>query len=196
MREMREAMNSDSSFPACQKQCLPIVEINKLRKLIETKARLTKEEINASIAARMARFEKDLATVYDAQDARWMRLYAGMHASCKRMNRELVRRCNAVGIPPQFRPQFSVWWHYRGQNYSKQRRLELRNAARATLQVLYKAAIATVDHTIADLLNKITFQCFSTSEAKVALHGMPTVDQLVPQLTLDEIEKKLRMSSD
>jgi hypothetical protein len=77
----------------------------------------------------MARFEIEMATIYDAQDARWADLTDEMKVTCERMNRKLISRCNALGIPAKFRPEYSSGWTYRGENFHNERRVELRKVA-------------------------------------------------------------------
>jgi hypothetical protein len=172
-------------------------ELSKLHNLIKSRAQLTRDQITASISVQMVRLEKQMAAVYDAQDARWTNVYHGMNTTCERMNRKLVKRCNAVGIPAKFRPQFITWWHYRGEHYNKARRAELRNVAQEVLEARRRAAIEAINRSVAELLSELKLGRLSTKEAKVSLRRrIPTVEQLMPQLKLEEIEKKLRMPSE
>ena len=68
----------------------------------------------------------------------------------------------------------------------KDRRTELRRVAQTELAARVKVAKNTIDRRTDDLLTQLVVGMLESSQAKDFLNAMPAVDDLMPQITLDD----------
>jgi hypothetical protein len=96
-----------------------------------------------------------------------------------------------LGIPKRFRPQLEVEWYGRGENMFKERRTELRNVAESQLEARAARAKVTIDHDELNLTTKIVQEGLDSEHAKAFLAALPSVETLMPPVSLPEIEAKV-----
>ena len=161
-----------------------------LAKLIRLRAKVTRNDIDAQIAQQLAHVEQQLAATYQEDDSRWATITNQAEEVVRKADAEIARRCQKLGVPASFRPKLQLGWHHRGENASKERREELRRVAESELEARAKTAKVVVDRAEVDTLTKITAAGLRSDEAVKFLAALPTVDQLMPQLQLQEIEKR------
>ena len=93
-------------------------------------------------------------------------------------------------MPESFRPELRVSWYSRGENADKERRTELRNVAESELEARAQRAKCAIERAEAELLIQITADGLTTKAARAFLEALPTVDQLMPNLQLSDLEKR------
>lgn len=164
-----------------------------LAKLARLRARVAKNDVEARIATCFAHFEAQLAAKYSEYDQNWATLTAEAEERMKRLDTELARRCQQLGIPEAFRPRLSVGWYGRGENASKERRVELRRVAQSSLEAQSRRAKLEIERAEAEIIGKIVEASLASSAAKALLENLPAVTQLIPELSLHDMEAKLVM---
>jgi hypothetical protein len=142
-----------------------------------------------SHAARvLATIESQLAAQYPEDHPAWADVTEYAERAVAEANIQIGQRCRALGIPERFHPSISYYWRNRGENFMKDRRAELRKVAQTELAARAKAAKNMVDRRTADLLTRLAEGALASSQAKDFLNAMLSVDDLMPQITLDELE--------
>jgi hypothetical protein len=174
-----------------EKPRMTVAERSELAKLVRLRSKVAKNEVMATIAVRLAQFEAQVATRYDKFDEHWAALSLEADKKIEQLDGELAKRCEALGIPARFRPQLEVSWYHRGENASKERRAELRRVAESKLQAQAMRAKADIERREVDLITQIVQEGLDSERAKAFLDAMPTVNQLMPELALNAVEKIL-----
>lgn len=164
-------------------------ERDELARLVRRHEKLAKADVAGVAAERMAEFEAALAAQYDPKDARWSELYEETERAAERLNREIAVKCEASRIPASFAPRVAVDWYRRGENTLASRRAELRAAARAQLSAFEKTARAAIERASVEVQTQLVAGSLRSAEAKAFLDKMPTADELMPSLTVQEVER-------
>jgi hypothetical protein len=170
-------------------QRMSSAERSELAKLVRLRSRVARNEVMASIGTKLAHFEAQLAATYDKYDEHWAELSKEADAKVKQLDAELAKRCRELGIPDRFRPELDVRWYRRGENATKERRAELIRVAKSELESQALRAKSLIERKEVELIGKIVEEGMDSENAKAFLEAMPTVDQLMPELTLSKIEK-------
>jgi hypothetical protein len=163
-------------------------ERDELAKVVRMRAKVARDDVDALKAERLADFEQQLATQYEARDERWRDLVTMAQQACAEAQAELDRRCEAAGIPQRFRPSLSVGWRERGENIDSKRRTELRRVAQTRLEADAHQAKVEITRREAVLRGELAARGLSSREAREWLERLPTVEALLPALRLAEIE--------
>jgi hypothetical protein len=161
-----------------------------LSKVVRLRAKVAKNDVMASIAQQLANVEKQLAARYSGNEVKWAELKKDAEKTVMRADAELAKRCREMGIPESFRPELRVNWYSRGENADKERRTELRNVAESELEARAQRAKCAIERAEAELLTQITADGLTTKAARTFLEALPTVDQLMPNLQLSDLEKR------
>ena len=162
-----------------------------LQRVARMRAKVARNGIDAAKAERLHVFERELQARYGADDAALADLTAQAEAQVRAVDEELAKRCEAMGIRPEFRPSLRVWWSSAGENSSKDRQAELRKLARLELDAMGKAAKQRIDAAELETVTAIVAVGLG-SQARELLEAMPTVDELLPALEVEAIEDKTR----
>jgi len=165
-------------------------ERTELSRVVRMRAKLVCHEVDAQIAVQLAIVERQLAAQYPDDDPRWEEITTQAGEQVRKADAEIAQICREVGIPDSFRPRLGLNWYDRGENASLKRRAELRTVAQSELEARAKTAKAKVERTEVDLLTKIVQVGLASIEAKDFLAALPTAEQLMPTLLLEELEKK------
>ena len=172
-------------------ESLTRTERTDLQRLARMRAKFARNGIEAAKAERLHVFERELQARYAVDDDAWAELTAQGKAQVQALDQELARRCEALGIRPEFRPSINIWWRDAGQNASKERQTELRRLARLELDSMGKAAKQRIDAAELETVTAIVAVGLG-SQARELLEAMPSVDELLPALEVEAIESKTR----
>src|SRR4051794_36877452 len=93
-----------------------------LGRILRKRTTVAKAKVEERGRAIVAEFERQLATIFEAEDAAWRDLTATANAGVKKLDAMLAQRCDAMGIPREFRPSLNLSWYGRGSNASPKRR--------------------------------------------------------------------------
>jgi len=162
-----------------------------LSRVVRMRAKIRRADVDEFKARQLAEVEKQLATTYAANDKRWATITAFAQKAVKQADAAIRKICVEQGIAPEFRPGLSLGWYGRGENAFAARRTELRRVASTQLELNAKNAKLQVDRAEAALLEQITARALRTDDARKFLEAMPSIEQLMPNLTVGELDKKL-----
>ena len=170
-------------------------ERDELAKLVRRREKLAKGDIVARAAVLLADFEKQLATQYDPWDSAWADAYERTQQTVIELNRRIAKECEHAGVPPQLAPSASMGWSHRGENVSASRRAELRNVATSRIAASEKAAKVQVERQSVELQTELVAGGLESEAAKAFLDAMPTAEELMPSLSVREIEAQAEVAA-
>ena len=139
----------------------------------------------------LAEIEAKLSDAFDAEDTLWADLTRAAQAKIAKADAEIARRCEEIGVPARFRPELVLSWRGRGVNADPTRRGELRRLAQARVAALEKSALAAIERSSVETQTKLLAVGLTTDEARAFLDGMPSVDALLPPLSVEQMEAAL-----
>ncbi|MEZ5184773.1 MAG: hypothetical protein R2720_03425 [Candidatus Nanopelagicales bacterium] len=160
-----------------------------LQRVARMRAKVARGAIEAVKAKRLAEFERELLAHYAVDDSAWSELTATAEAQVQQTDDEIARRCEELGIRPEFRPRLTLGWRSAGENAVKSRREELRRLARYELEAAGKTARQRIDAGELEAVTAIVAVGMG-AQARELLEAMPTPEQLVPVLDLGELEAR------
>jgi hypothetical protein len=163
-------------------------ERTEIDRLMRDRARVAKNEIESHAVRVLANIEAQLAAVYPENHTAWADLTEHTRQLLADADTQLAERCRQLGIPERFRPSIDFHWHGRGENALKDRRAELRRVAQTELAARVKAAKNEVDRRTVDLRTQLAAGMLESPQAKDFLNAMPSVDDLIPPITLDDLK--------
>jgi hypothetical protein len=170
-------------------------ERKQLEQIITGRKKVAKFAVQKRKAELMADVERQLATIYRSDEEAWADLAAMAEKAVQEADAELAQRCRELGIQEEFRPSISSHWYGRGENAMKDRRAELRKVAATKVDLMGKTAVLEIETGALDSLSRLIESNLESADAKDFLTTIPTVDQLMPMLEVEqlpEIRKKLR----
>jgi hypothetical protein len=142
--------------------------------------------------AALAEFEMRLASEfsYDQREA-WADLMAAAKSHVAEIDRRLAEDCRRLGIPEGFRPSIDLLWYKRGENASNERRTELRRVAITRLAALEASALARIEDGYRRFQTAVLTAAIDSGEARQLLGGLPTAEQLLPDVDYQSVTKAL-----
>jgi hypothetical protein len=165
-----------------------------LGRLLRKRTVVAKSMVDERGKAIIAEFERQLATVFEAEDKAWRDLTVTANAGVKKLDAMLAARCDALGIPRQFRPRLQVGWYGRGANASKERQAELRRVCQTQVEAQKRAAYARLEAEELDGRMLLARDGLESEEAHAFLAAMPPPEALMPPLPAIDVLKLTRSS--
>jgi hypothetical protein len=166
---------------------------NNLLQLCRMRARVAKADTVAVAARRLAEFAAQLAAIYhwDSDDT-WREAHRIAKAAVERARDEIHARSKELGIPKRFAPDLDLQWYGRGENAIKERRAELSRVAHTKIEQLEKEAKLAIERASVEIQTRLVADGLESAGAKVFLDSMPTPQQLIPEISVQEVQKQLR----
>ena len=164
-------------------------ERNDLRSLIRQRARLMKTELKQRRLELMADFEKQLSATFSYdQDETWKAAYTIAEQAITDAQVVIAARCRDLGIPEEFAPTLTIHWYSRGKNAVKDRRAELRIAAKARLDALEATAKTEIERISVNGQTDLIADGLTSEAAQAFLEQMPSTEALMPVLELNQVQ--------
>jgi hypothetical protein len=161
---------------------------DQLTRLVRARARQAKAEADRREAVLLAEIEQEITAEYEARDAMWAEAVTIAEEACRKANEQIVAACADLGIPAQHAPGLGMGFLRRGPSFTdKERRAELRKLAQARLAALTKTAKTEIEAKALDVETELIARGLESSEARSFAEAMPTPEQLMPALTLDDL---------
>jgi hypothetical protein len=160
-------------------------ELKDLVKMRKTAARATADARKAQV---LADFEEELSTKYDMYDAAWADVTTEVERVAAQANEQIRTVCEERGVRKEFMPDVRVGWSYRGENAIPERRAELRKAAQARADASAKTAKAIIEGKAVEALTELVARGLDSDAARALLVSLPTPEQLMPPLSVKELE--------
>jgi hypothetical protein len=160
--------------------------------LCRMRARVAKADATAVAAKRRAEFAAQLAAIYHwDNDNVWREVHRLAEAEVERAREKIQARSKELGIPKRFAPDLDLRWYGRGENASRERRAELTRVADRKIEQLEKEAKLAIERASVEIQTKLVAHGLESAEAKAFLDSMPAAEQLMPALSVQEIQKQL-----
>lgn len=168
-------------------------EREELKRLARERARVAKHDATRRAADLKAMFEQELLTMYDYnRDEVWKEAVEEAEEACREAIKRVSERCEELGIPVAFAPRLSVAWHGQGPAAVLYEQKDIRRAAYKRIEAQERAAFAEIERAALGIQTQLV-RAGLTSEAAVEfLSGMPSVEELMPPIVIDEIDSKRR----
>jgi hypothetical protein len=130
-------------------------------------------------AVLIANFERKLATIYKPDDHP---VWARVHAIAKKTESEaraaMARTFRELGIPEAWTPSISLYWHGRGENAARDRRVELRRVAATEAERRQKRAQAAIKRRSVEAQERVMASGLSSEAAQALLGSLPSAKEL------------------
>ena len=134
----------------------------------------------------------DLMTAeYSARDELWSDAVAIAEEAAAKANTQIQLRCAELGIPPKHAPQLELGWRSRsGEFINRDRRAELRKLAEDKAAAVTKTAKTAIQASAIDIEERLVLGGLQSDEARAVIASMPTVADLMPALSLEDLGVK------
>ncbi|MGI9507046.1 MAG: hypothetical protein ACR2RE_28735 [Geminicoccaceae bacterium] len=168
---------------------MTVAERTELGKLIRKRERVMKAGLAEQSARVLADFERQLGTIYKFdQDEIWSEATKAAEAAVEDARKAINDRCEALGIPKDFRPDLSsLRWIGRGHNAFKERRAELRAMAKTEIDAREKAARTKIERLTLEAQEQLAGHALASEAAKAFLENLPAIEDLLPALETTEV---------
>jgi hypothetical protein len=162
-----------------------------LRRLARQRAKLAKSEAVQREKVLLAEVEDLIAAEFSAQEDTWRDAIRIADEATKEANEVIIARCAELGIPAKYAPRLALSFTSRSPELGDpQRRAELRKLAQAKLTALTETAKTMIDRGLLDTETVLTADSLESDDARAFLEAMPTAEQLMPSLSLDDLGVK------
>lgn len=162
-------------------------ERSELTSLINQGARVMKAAAVERSAELMADFERQLASVHSFdQDDIWKAAHKEARKAVKDAQIKIAERCDELGIPREFAPTINSAWFDRGQNATKERRAELRQAVKAKIAALERSAKTEIERLNLEAKTELVANGLLSDAAKIFLKNIPSFEVLMPTLKVSK----------
>lgn len=180
------------SRSAPQGRALSRTETHDLAMVLKERAKLFRTYVEQQAAERMADFEKKLAAEFSFDDDEiWKAATERAQRVVREAQETVAKRCEELGIPKKFAPQIGLSWISRGENALKERRAELRQVAKRTIEAMAKAAITKIEHQALDLRTQVVSMGLLSPGAQLFLDSLAPVTDMMRALEFGEVEAAL-----
>ena len=168
-------------------------ERNDLAQLVRRREKIAKSDVDRLAAERFAEFEKQAASEYRSDDDEvWAEQKRIAKQAVADANIRIAERNKELGVPEWTAPSIALNWYSRGQNASKDRVAELRRVAKTRIDADAKAAKLEIERTSVDIQTQLVADGLESQAAQEFLATMPTPQQLMPTISVAEIEAVAR----
>lgn len=181
-------MKTKTPNDAAENKPLTRAEIHDLHQVVRRNAKVRSMEIDAQAAVNVAMVDTQLAACYPATHAAFVDLMRQARELVAPLDKELRKRCKAMGIPEIFRPHVGAGWSDRGENAYKERRQELRRAAISQIEAGVEQAKRDLLRKETMTLNALTAEGITSQRGKELLSSLPTVEELLPKVDVQLLE--------
>ena len=166
-------------------------ERDDLVRLVRLRAKQARTDAETRAKILLAEVEDLMAGQFEAEDELWGQAVAIAEKAAVRANEQIAGQCALLGIPAQHAPGLELRWRMRSQEFTSQaRRAELRRVAHTRLAALTAAAKSAIDSEALAAETALVAGSLESADARAVLDALPTAEQLMPALTLDDLGVK------
>jgi hypothetical protein len=163
-------------------------EREQLIRLVKARARQAEREAEMREKVLLAEVQNDLTAEYEAHEALWADAVTLAEEVVGKANADIAAACMDLGIPAKHAPRISIGWQSRSPEYSNRgRRAELHKLAETRLAALTKTAKTAIQAAALDSEEALVMGGLESSEARQTVAALPSVEQLMPSLSLDDL---------
>jgi hypothetical protein len=166
-------------------------ERDDLIRLVRLRAKQARSDAETRAKILIAETEDLMAGQFEAEDALWASAVAIAEKAAALANERIAEQCALLGIPPHHAPGLELMWRSRSREFtSPGRRAEVRKLAQARLAALTSAAKSAIDNQALEAETALVAGSLESADARAVLDAMPTAEQLMPALSLDDLGVK------
>lgn len=162
-----------------------------LAKLIRQRERLAKTAAAERSAKLMADFEQQADRHYSYnEDAVWARVMAEAKEAVGEAQQKIAARCRELGIPAPFAPTVSVMWHQQRAAIGVER-AKMRHVAKKRIEQIEATARTAIERASVGAQEALLTGGFTTDAAKLFAEALPSVEELMPNLDMAQLQQAL-----
>lgn len=160
-----------------------------LQRLIRQREKVLKSATKQRSTDLLADFENQISAMYQFDDDEvWAAAEKAAAVEVEKAQQRVAARCAELGIPKQFAPTLNLYWSARSyHNGVKQRRDELRLAAKAQVAALEQKAIVAIETASVEAQTQVAIAGLTSEAARAFMANLPGVESLMPSLSYQEI---------
>jgi hypothetical protein len=180
-----DSTNSGSQQPAKK---LTQRDIDYIVRSLKADVKAAKARILSKAAGLKAAYEIQLNTIYPPDgDPVWNAAYAAAIRACEPHIKRVEERCAELGLGTRFRPSiYPPRWSYGDEQLFKDLRAERRRIAHAQIDEILKNDVTELEAKSSAAQKDIYINGL-TDAAREFMAQLPTIDQLVRPLQVDEL---------
>jgi hypothetical protein len=163
-------------------------ERDQLVRLAKLRAKQAEREAEAREKILLAEVLDLMTAEFEAHDRLWDAAVTIAEEAAAKANAQIAAQCAELGIPAKDAPGLELRWHARNPDFERPgRRAELRKLAEVRLMALTKTAKAAIQDRALEVETTLIVGALETAEAVAFANSMPTVEQLMPPLQLEDL---------
>lgn len=164
-------------------------EREELQRLVRQREKVMKSAAKQRSLELLADFENQISAEYSFDDDKvWAEAVRIVEPEIKKAQEAVARRCAELGIPRQFAPKLGITWAHRSyHNGVKERRVELRQSAKAQVAALESKALVQIELQSVEAQTQIAMAGLTSEAALAFLQNLPSVESLMPELSYEAI---------
>ena len=174
---------------------LPMVmnkgERDELASVVKRNHKVAKAAVAQRQAEVLADFEETLAKEWEPVELAAQETIETARKAERQLQQEIAESWKERGLPKEFMPQTYFGMSGRGSNALSERRTELRRVATTRAEALAQKAKVAIETSEAAMLTELAAGGLTSDEAKEFLGKVPKPDELLPALTISEMQKEL-----
>jgi hypothetical protein len=159
-----------------------------LARVAKMRAKVAKDSVGHREAELRADVEAQLSATYQWDEDVWADITRNAKQAVDEADQRVAQICRELGVPERFRPRLRVEWYKRGENAAAERRAELRKLAQARIEAAGRKAKTAIESRTAEVLTELIAGGLESPEARAFLESIPTPQQLMPPVTIAELE--------
>lgn len=164
-------------------------EREELKRLARERARVAKHDAQRRSADLKAMVEVQIAEAYSYnRNETWNEVVKVTREIVARAQTEVGEACEKIGVPAGMQPILQFEWQSRGPYQVAGQQQNLRRLAHKRIEAQERAAIAEIDRAALDIQTNLVRAGLTSDSAIEFLSSMPSVSDLMPAVTLDELE--------
>jgi hypothetical protein len=162
-----------------------------LVRIARARAKQAEREAETRQKILLAEVQNLISAEYSARDELWAAAVEIAEEALAKANDQIRAQCADLGIPPQHAPELTMGWRRRSGEFSdRERRAELVKLAEAKLTAVMAAAKTAIQGAALDVEEKLIGGGLESDEARQILSSMPSPEELMPALSLDDLGVK------
>jgi hypothetical protein len=165
---------------------------DQLIRLVKARARQAKAEAKQREKVLLAEVLAEMSAEYEAREQMWADAVAIAEEAAAKANEQILACCADLGIPAKHAPRLTVGFIRKPweATYSSDPKADIVKRAQAKLTALTETAKVMIDADALKVETALVAGGLQSDEAKAVLEAMPTAEQLMPALTLDDVGVK------
>lgn len=162
-----------------------------LVKLIRQRERLAKTTATERSKTLMADFEQQADRIYSYdEDAVWKKVVETANEEVNKAAEKIADRCRELGIPQTFAPTFRFIWQQQRAAIGYERE-KMRQVAKRRIEQIEASARTAIERASVAAQEALLIGGLDTDAAKYFLESMPSVDEMMPQINMADLQQAL-----